>query len=1490
MSVQSQIDRINQNIKNTYNILQVLGVDMPNEQTSGNLAETAGSAKVVLHSEQNLTDDQKAQARKNIGAVSKDDITARANVKDFGAVGDGVTDDTKAFRDALANNRIVTVPGGTYLLSDALVIRENCCLELSQDTVLQFTNTSGNCIDMRASATLRGNHAIISVPYAFTGNVVAIDTNLETGDLIIPPYKKIGSHMFKRQRFVYDVNIIKPDGSGFCRSDDGSCNGTAVYMRADSTVRHMWMWALTLSGIRIAGGFSYGIRAINIDSPIDSSGHYEDDAWNHDMRIEAVIEACEVGVALENCNGAHLAVTIQPCKGKNNGAKYAKHGVYLNDSKYVEMIGSRVWDWNDTNTLWTPGGQYQHLALIGNCRGLILDDFLVYESSMPIRDLIYTDTPGNFDKMTILQEPGGSKSFKAIDGEPYFNDGNSDIRLASKSDIDEYFVTERIKGYTDALSAAIDTDGSIYNGIGYNKYGGALNSAGAIIPDTNSWYGHTGFIACKPGDVIYIKGIKLTEADGYTKAFTYDADFNLLGQNNTNAIIAGTAIGEFTGTATEDDITLTVVRKNTAYMRIGFKSVLLSDDPVIAVNEEIKYTQAGFLAGGIKVKGENVIGGTGGGSSAPSDWNAAEGEPGHVLNRTHWRDVTETVLFEKTVTITQYQFMDTSGASIPLNVGDTYTVVWDGVSYEAVAKVMDYNGFDAIAVGNAGVLPTTGEENTGEPFLIAIIEGMGWGVISLADGEHTFAISGNEYTYHTIPPEYLAGSKPFFVEVDIWANPPTTTVTQKEIKDALLAGYQLVAGKREGNFLNFDYYMMDTHKNNGTLTFHQINGDELSGGKYTARFTIIKLTPNASGGYDVTVKRDYLPSSDSIPYYLPNPKALTINGTVYDGSEAVELTLGSTSGFPELNSVKDFGAVGDGVTDDTVAIQAALDAGGLVYFPAGRYKVTAQLNATKPCTISMFRQYPSNAYDDYPKSSDDNYMGARIETYSPTNGIVIGDSVNLDGFYIRAMAGFGSGATAGTYGGKGIILQYDGSLGYRSYPSAIRLRHIRVDIAYGTSAEIYAVIPECLFHFAPKASYHYIIEDVQLGQHNGMKYCDYAFRADLAKNASWSHNVFVRNMNIEAHCDYGVHITGNSGSGGNACGWMFDGLVIQAYGYIQNDASNVQNRPGHRALLKMSGVDDIAFYSCYLWDTGGTATYPAYYSDGGEIVVNGSAKADTIKDSTTVISCVGCSSHFNVCETYIHKKLNSPENLNIKDLTMSVTADEATGGNRLTLDDGTYRQSAVIPSAVISEEQITSSVNQYLDDATTPKKNIGRNKFDASRNGDKTLTAYDDFNLEGDVYGAAGGGAFYDKASTNMWSTHFIPAEYGDVIRMSKNGVLVQAYRFCCFNANMEWLGTYHVWSGSSGAPETIDYRKPHIAIKGTAFIRICFDRTTMISYPTDSEFPNLCITVNDTDISYEPYEEKYETKMGGLLPIVTEADNGKVLKVVNGVWVAVAE
>lgn len=75
MSVQNEIDRISQNVANTYATLEALGCDMPDEKNSDSLAATAGTSKVVMFKEQTLTEAQQTQARKNIGAASAKEVS-----------------------------------------------------------------------------------------------------------------------------------------------------------------------------------------------------------------------------------------------------------------------------------------------------------------------------------------------------------------------------------------------------------------------------------------------------------------------------------------------------------------------------------------------------------------------------------------------------------------------------------------------------------------------------------------------------------------------------------------------------------------------------------------------------------------------------------------------------------------------------------------------------------------------------------------------------------------------------------------------------------------------------------------------------------------------------------------------------------------------------------------------------------------------------------------------------------------------------------------------------------------------------------------------------------------------------------------------------------------------------------------------------------------------------------------------------------------------
>ncbi len=82
-----------------------------------------------------------------------------------------------------------------------------------------------------------------------------------------------------------------------------------------------------------------------------------------------------------------------------------------------------------------------------------------------------------------------------------------------------------------------------------------------------------------------------------------------------------------------------------------------------------------------------------------------------------------------------------------------------------------------------------------------------------------------------------------------------------------------------------------------------------------------------------------------------NPVAVSLAGSMaapdYTASGTGAVVRTSAAKFSDIVSVKDFGAVGDGITNDTIAIQNALAAAGSVFLPEGEYLIysTLRLNA-----------------------------------------------------------------------------------------------------------------------------------------------------------------------------------------------------------------------------------------------------------------------------------------------------------------------------------------------------------------------------------------------------------------------------------------------------------------------------------------------------------------------------------------------------------------
>ena len=132
------------------------------------------------------------------------------------------------------------------------------------------------------------------------------------------------------------------------------------------------------------------------------------------------------------------------------------------------------------------------------------------------------------------------------------------------------------------------------------------------------------------------------------------------------------------------------------------------------------------------------------------------------------------------------------------------------------------------------------------------------------------------------------------------------------------------------------------------------------------------------------------------------------NISALDGSSTSVTATGSTTSrllanrFSDIANVLDFGALGDGVTDDTLSIQAALNTGKNVYFPStgNVYVVTASLSVKPGQLITGSGKY----------SADTGWFGIYANMVSPI--FLLGDgtdpslrSMNFQNITVRNAVG-----------------------------------------------------------------------------------------------------------------------------------------------------------------------------------------------------------------------------------------------------------------------------------------------------------------------------------------------------------------------------------------------------------------------------------------------------------------------------------------------------
>ncbi len=211
------------------------------------------------------------------GAVTRpvaDKLADMISVKDFGAVGDGLTNDTLAFQQALAAHDSVFVPTGTYLVSNTISIGvRKTLIGAGQKSVIKAQNNSFNTIEIPAGFVTVQNIRI-------EGGLIGIKLYGEDGECV--------------QNTISDVQII------------GAATGIQLDGHDDSAKPCYWNnfnrilveqptlhgVHLTLSGLGDTPNANrfYAVRVFSKGSSTTGSGIYVEDGTLNNSFVDCEVD------------------------------------------------------------------------------------------------------------------------------------------------------------------------------------------------------------------------------------------------------------------------------------------------------------------------------------------------------------------------------------------------------------------------------------------------------------------------------------------------------------------------------------------------------------------------------------------------------------------------------------------------------------------------------------------------------------------------------------------------------------------------------------------------------------------------------------------------------------------------------------------------------------------------------------------------------------------------------------------------------------------------------------------------------------------------------------------------------------------------------------------------------------------------------------------------------------------------------------------------
>jgi len=172
------------------------------------------------------------------------------NIRELGAVGDGETDDTKVFQDAINDYDYIYVPQGWYIISETLKMRENTCLiglhpmgtqlKLKESTPA-FSGFGGPVALLESS---KGGSNILNGIGINTGGINYRAVGLKwmaNADSYVNDVKFVGGHGTMRKPVVTQR---PPQGSNFAGRSNISSPDNPIYQSGKDVAWDNQYWSL----------------------------------------------------------------------------------------------------------------------------------------------------------------------------------------------------------------------------------------------------------------------------------------------------------------------------------------------------------------------------------------------------------------------------------------------------------------------------------------------------------------------------------------------------------------------------------------------------------------------------------------------------------------------------------------------------------------------------------------------------------------------------------------------------------------------------------------------------------------------------------------------------------------------------------------------------------------------------------------------------------------------------------------------------------------------------------------------------------------------------------------------------------------------------------------------------------------------------------------------------------------------------------------------